>query len=107
VTRLSASLLLVPQCDSDLGRDGLLVASEAGAMQSSVHGASPKLATGCLPGRALRASRLLRGEARWSVESDFDGDTPDKVVDAVLLVEGLDPATVDRHQRAQNKDRRC
>jgi hypothetical protein len=35
------------------------------------------------------------------VESDFDGDTPDEVVDAVLRVEGLDPALVGRHQRAQ------
>jgi hypothetical protein len=35
------------------------------------------------------------------VESDFDGETPDEVVDAVLVVEGLDPAEVDPRQRAQ------
>ena len=41
------------------------------------------------------------GETRWSVESDFDSDTPDAVVDTVLVVEGLDPADVDPGQRAQ------
>jgi hypothetical protein len=41
------------------------------------------------------------GEARYSVESDFDGNTPDEVVEAVLVVEGLDPAAVDPNQRAQ------
>ena len=32
------------------------------------------------------------GDTRWSVESDFDAATPDEVVDAVLVVEGLNPA---------------
>lgn len=41
------------------------------------------------------------GDTRWSVESDFDGETPDEVVDAVLVVEGLDPGVVDPRQRAQ------
>jgi hypothetical protein len=41
------------------------------------------------------------GDTRWSVESDFDGETPDEIVDTVLLVEGLDPAEVDPCQRAQ------
>ena len=35
------------------------------------------------------------------MESDFDGETPNQVVDAVLLLEGLDPTTVDRRQRDQ------
>jgi hypothetical protein len=43
------------------------------------------------------------GDTRWSVESDFDGDTPDAIVNAVLVVEGLDPVMVDEHQRAQVK----
>lgn len=41
------------------------------------------------------------GDTRWSVESDFDAKTPDEIVDAVLVVEGLDPAVVDPNQRAQ------
>jgi len=41
------------------------------------------------------------GDSRWSEESDFNGDTPDAVVDAVLIVEGLNPATVTSGQRAQ------
>lgn len=43
------------------------------------------------------------GDTRWLVESDLDGDSPDEVVDAVLLVEGLDPVMVDSGQRAQIK----
>ena len=35
------------------------------------------------------------------MESDFDGKSPDEVVDAVVAVEGLDPAAVDPNQRAQ------
>jgi hypothetical protein len=38
---------------------------------------------------------------RWSNESDFEGETPDEVVDAVFVLEGLDPATADPRQRAQ------
>jgi hypothetical protein len=41
------------------------------------------------------------GDARYSVDSDFDGETPDEIVDAVLVVEGLDPTVVDPQQRAQ------
>lgn len=70
--------LLLPRCDSDLRRDGLRVA-----------------------GKSFACVSLLRQRTRWSVESDLDGDTADKGVDAVLLVERLDPALVDRHQRAQ------
>jgi hypothetical protein len=43
------------------------------------------------------------GEDRWSTEADLEGDTPDAVVDAVLVVEGLDPIMVDSNQRAQIK----
>jgi hypothetical protein len=41
------------------------------------------------------------GDERWLTPSDLDGETADAVVDAVLVVEGLDPATVDPNQRAQ------
>jgi hypothetical protein len=41
------------------------------------------------------------GDDRWLAPSDLDGDTADAVVDSVLVVEGLDPATVDPRQRAQ------
>jgi hypothetical protein len=33
--------------------------------------------------------------------SDLDGDTVDAVVDAVLVVEGLDPTAADPSQRGQ------
>jgi hypothetical protein len=41
------------------------------------------------------------GGDRWLTASDLDGDKPDAVVDAVLAVEGLDPANVDPRQRTQ------
>ena len=41
------------------------------------------------------------GEGRYLSEEDLDGRTTDAVVDAVLTVEGLDPATTDSGQRAQ------
>lgn len=41
------------------------------------------------------------GHTRWSEESAFDGATPGAVVDAVLIVEGLDPVGVAGQQRAQ------
>jgi hypothetical protein len=41
------------------------------------------------------------GDERWLMPSDLDGETADAVIDAVLVVEGLDPATVDPDQRAQ------
>jgi hypothetical protein len=44
------------------------------------------------------------GDDRWLTPSDLDGETADAVVDAVLVVEGLDPATVDPSQRAQILD---
>ena len=43
------------------------------------------------------------GDTRWLTEADLDGETPDAVVDAVLVVEGLDPVSVDSRQRAQVK----
>ena len=43
------------------------------------------------------------GDTRWSDESDFDGVTPDEVVDSVLIVEGIDPTTADPHRREQIK----
>jgi hypothetical protein len=43
------------------------------------------------------------GDTRWLTEGDLNGETPDAVVDAVLVVEGLDPVTVDNTQRAQIK----
>jgi hypothetical protein len=41
------------------------------------------------------------GDSRWLEASDLEGDTPDAVVESVLAVEGLDPTTVDSHQRTQ------
>jgi hypothetical protein len=41
------------------------------------------------------------GGDRWLTPSDLDGETTDAVVDAVLVVEGLDPATADPSQRVQ------
>jgi hypothetical protein len=41
------------------------------------------------------------GNDRWLAPSDLDGESADAVVDAVLLVEGLNPAAVDPGRRAQ------
>ena len=41
------------------------------------------------------------GGDRWLAPSDLEGETADAVVDAILVVEGLDLATVDPRQRAQ------
>ena len=41
------------------------------------------------------------GDTRWLTPSDLDGETADEVVDAVLRIEGLDPARVDPSQRTQ------
>ena len=41
------------------------------------------------------------GGDRWLTPSDLDGETAGAVVDAVLVVEGLEPAMVDSSQRAQ------
>ena len=41
------------------------------------------------------------GQAGWLGESDLNADTPDAVVDAVLVREGLDPLTADAAQRAE------
>jgi hypothetical protein len=43
------------------------------------------------------------GGDRWLAPSDLAGETADVVVDTVLVVEGLDPSTVDAGQRAQIK----
>jgi hypothetical protein len=43
------------------------------------------------------------GDTRLLAESDLDADTPDAVVDAVLVVEGLHPVLADSRQRAQIK----
>ena len=41
------------------------------------------------------------GGDRWLLAADLDGETADAVGDAVLVVEGLDPAAVDPAQRVQ------
>lgn len=54
---------------------------------------------------ALREELCVRlgycGGEWWLTSCDLDAETPDAVVDAVLVVEGLDPARVDGRQRAQ------
>jgi hypothetical protein len=97
----SCALLLVPRAVAHGHDDAARPLSSADSCKAPLMGIRPRSRRAACREEPCVRLGYCGGDDRWLTASDLDGETADAVVDAVLVVEGLDPATVDSSQRAQ------